>query len=93
LAGPLRRPSRKRRLSSCPPLGYPYDALQPSIDTATMRIHRDNHYAAYVNNLNRLAEKNRASMRSRYPAGPAFKIQRFELLIFALSANPGFRVG
>jgi Fe-Mn family superoxide dismutase len=57
LAGRLRRPNRKHRLSSCPPLGYPYDALEPSIDTPTMRIHHDNHHAAYVNNLNSLAEK------------------------------------
>ncbi|HLH91572.1 MAG TPA: superoxide dismutase [Xanthobacteraceae bacterium] len=38
-----------------PPLGYAYDALEPSIDTTTMRIHHDNHHAAYVANLNKLA--------------------------------------
>ena len=38
-----------------PPLGYGYDALEPYIDTATMRIHHDNHHAAYVANLNKLA--------------------------------------
>jgi len=40
-----------------PPLGYPYAALEPYIDTMTMRIHHDNHHAAYVNNLNGLAAK------------------------------------
>src|SRR5438105_9381663 len=35
-----------------PPLPYPYDALEPSIDTQTMQIHHDKHHAAYVNNLN-----------------------------------------
>lgn len=38
-----------------PPLGYAYDALEPYIDTTTMRIHHDNHHAAYVANLNKLA--------------------------------------
>jgi superoxide dismutase, Fe-Mn family len=40
-----------------PPLGYPYEALEPHIDTLTMKIHHDNHHAAYVGNLNGLAEK------------------------------------
>ena len=38
-----------------PSLGYGYDALEPYIDTMTMRIHHDNHHAAYVANLNKLA--------------------------------------
>ena len=40
-----------------PPLGYPYEALEPHIDTATMRIHHSAHHNAYVNNLNTIAEK------------------------------------
>lgn len=40
-----------------PPLGYAYEALEPHIDTATMKIHHDVHHAAYVNNLNALADK------------------------------------
>ena len=40
-----------------PPLGYPFEALEPHIDTRTMQIHHDNHHAAYVNNLNGLAAK------------------------------------
>lgn len=35
-----------------PPLPYPYESLEPHIDTQTMQIHHDKHHAAYVNNLN-----------------------------------------
>ncbi len=35
-----------------PPLPYPYDALEPSIDKLTMEIHHDKHHAGYVKNLN-----------------------------------------
>ncbi len=40
-----------------PPLGYPFDALEPNIDTMTMQIHHDNHHGGYVKNLNSIAEK------------------------------------
>jgi Fe-Mn family superoxide dismutase len=36
-----------------PPLPYPKEALEPSIDAATMEIHHDKHHAAYVTNLNK----------------------------------------
>ena len=36
-----------------PPLGYPYDALEPYIDALTMQIHHDKHNGAYVENLNK----------------------------------------
>jgi Fe-Mn family superoxide dismutase len=36
-----------------PPLGYPFDALEPHIDAGTMQIHHDKHHAAYVANLNK----------------------------------------
>jgi superoxide dismutase, Fe-Mn family len=36
-----------------PPLGYPFDALEPYIDARTMEIHHDKHHAAYVANLNK----------------------------------------
>ncbi len=36
-----------------PDLGYPYDALEPYIDTLTMQIHHDKHHGAYVENLNK----------------------------------------
>jgi Fe-Mn family superoxide dismutase len=35
-----------------PPLPYDYSALEPHIDTATMRLHHDRHHATYVTNLN-----------------------------------------
>jgi Fe-Mn family superoxide dismutase len=35
-----------------PPLPYPYEALEPHIDTETMKIHHDKHHQAYVTNLN-----------------------------------------
>ncbi|MCQ6562538.1 DUF2935 domain-containing protein [Paenibacillus mendelii] len=39
-----------------PPLPYSYDALEPYIDTMTMRIHHDKHHQSYVDGLNK-AEK------------------------------------
>lgn len=38
-------------------LPYAYDALQPSIDEATMKLHHDKHYAAYTKNLNAALEQ------------------------------------
>jgi Fe-Mn family superoxide dismutase len=35
-----------------PPLAYAYDALEPSIDAQTMRLHHDIHHAGYVRGLN-----------------------------------------
>ena len=35
-------------------LSYPYNALEPFIDSQTMYLHHDKHLAAYVNNLNNL---------------------------------------
>lgn len=40
-----------------PPLPYPYEALEPHIDAATMRFHHDKHHAAYVKNLNAALDK------------------------------------
>lgn len=36
-----------------PELPYAYEALEPHIDTETMRIHHNKHHAAYVNNANK----------------------------------------
>jgi Fe-Mn family superoxide dismutase len=39
-----------------PPLPYPYDALEPHIDKATMELHHDKHHQAYVDNANAALE-------------------------------------
>lgn len=39
---------------SLPPLPYPYDALLPQLAERTLHFHHDKHFAAYVENLNRL---------------------------------------
>ena len=39
------------------PLSYPTNALEPFIDARTMEIHHDRHHAAYVNNLNTIAQE------------------------------------
>jgi Fe-Mn family superoxide dismutase len=35
-----------------PPLSYDYDALEPHIDEATMKVHHDKHHQAYVDKAN-----------------------------------------
>ncbi|MFM2292608.1 MAG: hypothetical protein RIS29_2421 [Bacteroidota bacterium] len=40
-----------------PDLPYKYNALEPYIDSTTMRIHHDLHHATYVSNLNKTLEK------------------------------------
>jgi superoxide dismutase, Fe-Mn family len=37
---------------SVPDLPYAYDALEPHIDEATMRVHHDKHHQAYVDKVN-----------------------------------------
>src|SRR6476619_6997111 len=41
---------------SVPDLPYAYDALEPHVDEATMRVHHDKHHAAYVTNANAALE-------------------------------------
>ena len=40
-----------------PDLPYAYNALEPYIDEATMKLHHDKHHAAYVNGLNAALKK------------------------------------
>ncbi len=35
-----------------PPLPYDYNALEPTIDEQTMRLHHDKHHQAYVDKAN-----------------------------------------
>lgn len=39
-----------------PPLPFAYDALLPELNERTMHFHHDKHFAAYVDNLNKLLE-------------------------------------
>lgn len=39
-----------------PPLPYPVEALEPSIDKMTMEIHHGRHHKTYVDNLNKALE-------------------------------------
>src|SRR3954466_6521947 len=39
-----------------PNLPYPFDALEPHIDSQTMQIHHGKHHAAYVTNANKALE-------------------------------------
>ncbi len=43
-----------------PPLPYDYNALEPLMDEATVRLHHDKHHAAYVAGANAAAAKLRA---------------------------------
>jgi superoxide dismutase, Fe-Mn family len=37
-----------------PPLAYAYDALEPTISSATMHVHHDKHHAKYVDTMNEM---------------------------------------
>src|SRR6202790_4343193 len=47
-----------------PPLPSPSDALEPTIDKATMEIHHGKHHKAYVDNLNKALE-GQTALRSK----------------------------
>jgi Fe-Mn family superoxide dismutase len=46
-----------------PKLSYAFDALEPAIDAATMRLHYEKHHKAYIDNLNK-ALSDRPDLRS-----------------------------
>jgi Fe-Mn family superoxide dismutase len=48
-----------------PPLPYPNNALEPSIDALTMEIHHDRHHKAYVDNLNKALEAQPAALQNK----------------------------
>jgi Fe-Mn family superoxide dismutase len=45
------------KLYSLPELPYAYNALEPQISEAQLRLHHDKHHAAYVNGANAILEK------------------------------------
>jgi len=47
-----------------PPLPYAYNALEPHIDEATMKLHHDIHHKAYVDGLNKAEEGLAAARQS-----------------------------
>lgn len=54
--GPKRYIWEDAMAHTLPPLPYPNNALEPSIDALTMEIHHDRHHKAYVDNLNKALE-------------------------------------
>ena len=66
----------KANAYSLPDLPYAYDALEPSIDAATMKFHHDKHHATYVAGINgKLDEKDQPPIADlmkivRVPASP-----------------------
>jgi Fe-Mn family superoxide dismutase len=63
---------------SVPDLPYAFEALEPYIDTPTMKIHHDKHHATYVANINKATEGKAEKpildlMESAIEAGPAVR--------------------
>jgi Fe-Mn family superoxide dismutase len=53
----IRQPPKEQAMSyTVPPLPYDYNALEPHIDEATMRLHHDKHHQAYVDKANAALE-------------------------------------
>lgn len=61
-----------------PDLPYAFEALEPAIDTPTMKIHHDKHHATYVANINKATEGK--------PEVPIL-----DLMENAIEAGPGIR--
>ena len=59
------------------PLPYPYNALEPSIDTQTMEIHHNKHVKTYVDNLNKALENQ-----------PDYQSWSLEKLLYNLNSLP-----
>ena len=60
-----------------PPLPYAYNALEPHIDEATLRLHHDKHHAGYVKGLNAALAKIKKARES----GDYGLIQHYERLV------------
>ena len=46
-----------KKFYALPDLPYAYNALEPHISEAQLRLHHDKHHAAYVNGANALLER------------------------------------
>ena len=55
----------KANAYSLPDLPYAYDALEPSIDAATMKFHHDKHHATYVAGINGKLDEKESVWRAR----------------------------
>jgi Fe-Mn family superoxide dismutase len=66
---------------SVPDLPYGYDALEPHIDEATMRVHHDKHHQAYVDKANAALE------------GTEWADRDVEDVLRSLSSLPGDKQG
>ena len=66
---------------SVPDLPYAYDALEPHIDEATMRVHHDKHHQAYV-------DKAKAALE-----GTEWADREVEDVLSSLSSLPGDKQG
>ena len=66
---------------SVPDLPYAYDALEPHIDEATMRVHHDKHHQAYVDKANAALE------------GTEWADRDVEDVLGSLSSLPGDKQG
>ena len=60
-----------------PPLPYAYNALEPHIDEATLRLHHDKHHAGYVKGLNAALAK----IKKARASGDYGLIQHYERLV------------
>ena len=70
---------------SLPPLSYAYDALEPSIDAETMRLHHDKHHAGYVVGANDALTKLAATREGKLD--PSALSDLTEKLTFNLSGH------
>ena len=75
-----------------PDLPYAYDALEPHIDEATMRVHHDKHHQAYVDKANAALEGRRGwpqgpRIAARWRAGRGPQRRRWPLQPLALLAD------
>ena len=67
-----------------PALPYAYDALEPHIDEATMRVHHTGHHQTYTTNLNAALDKLKAAAPEQAALPLATLLQRLDAVPAAL---------